>query len=240
MSLTFDGHDLTSLFICGSPQVSVLNSQPDLREVGGRNGAAFVGMTYGTATVALTIAATGGAATRRANVSTLGQWLMVTAPKALVLPDTSDRHYLAVPSGPIDLQRLIDGEVGVLTFELTDPVAYGETKTASLASGGSASITVGGTAPTYLDVTASSAVRDGTSLVWGVRVDGGDFLHVATGSGSARKVEMYSAARVCEVADAITLPTLDSDWLVLAPGTHTVAMDYGTGAATLTWVERWY
>ena len=33
--------------------------------------------------------------------------------------------------------------------------------------------------------------------------------------------------------------TTDSDWLVLEPGTHTLAIDNGTGAATVTFVERW-
>ena len=240
MSLTFNGHDLTTLFSCGDPEITILDAQPDTREVSGRNGAAFIGMTYGVATVAFTIAAIGDAATRRGSFSTLGQWLKVDEPKALVLPDTSDRYYLAVPSGALDLTRGIAVEITKLTFTLTDPVAYGETKTASLASASSASITVSVTAPTYLNVVANSAVRNSSSLVWGVKVDNADFVHVATGSSSARKVEIDSEKRICKVANALALPTLDSDWLVLAPGTHTVAMDNGTGAATLSWVERWY
>ena len=87
---------------------------------------------------------------------------------------------------------------------------------------------------------ANSAVRNSSSLVWGVKVDNADFVHVATGSSSSRKVEIDSEKRICKVANAIALPTLDSDWIVLEPGAHTVAMDNGTGAATLSWVERWY
>lgn len=240
MNLTYNGHDLTTLFLCGDPEISILNSQPDNRDVSGRNGAAFIGMTYGVSTVTCTIAALGTASERRAKFSTLGQWLMVDEPKPLYLPDTPDRYYLAVPSGELKLDRAFDGEITSLTFELTDPVAYGTSRTASLSSGGSATISIGGTAPTYLNVVANSAVRNSSSLVWGIRVDNADFIHVATGSDSSRKVEAYSDKRLCKVANAITIPTLDSSWIELKPGSHTVRMDAGTGAATLSWVERWY
>ena len=140
MPLTFNGHDFSTLCTYGDPVITLLDSKPDTRDVSGRNGAAFIGMTYGVATVAFTLAVTGDAATRRSSLSTLGSWLMVDEPKHLVLPDTSDRYYLAVPSGGLQLTRGIGGEIAQVTFILTDPVAYGETKTASLASGGSASI----------------------------------------------------------------------------------------------------
>ena len=173
-------------------------------------------------------------------LSTLGKWLMVDEPKPLYLPDTPDRYYLAVPGAGLDLTRGIGGEMAQVTFTLVDPVAYGDTQTASLPSGGSVSINVNGTAPTYLNVVANSAIRNSSAQVWGVQVDSVDYVHVVTGSSSSRKVEIYSDERVCKVQDALTLPTLDSDWLKLEPGAHTVAMDYGTGAATLSWVERWY
>lgn len=240
MSLIFNGHDFATLFICGDPKITILNAKPVTREVNGRDGASFVGLTYGTSSVAFTIAALGDAESRRVALSTLGGWLKVDGPKPLHLPDTPDRYYLAVPSGALDLKRLIDGETTTVTFSLTDPVAYGDSHTAALASGGIATINVSGTAPTYLNVVADSAVRNSSSLVWGVRVDSQDYVHVATGTSSPCKVEIDSGERVCKVANAVTLPTLDSDWLKLEPGAHTVAMDYGTGAATLSWTERWY
>ena len=240
MSLIFDGHDFATLCVYGDPKITILNSKPVTRDVSGRDGEAFVGLTYGVSSVAFTIAVIGDAETRRVALSTIGGWLAVDGPKPLYLPDTPDRYYLAVPSRALDLKRGKDGELATVTFMLTDPVAYGEAQTASLASGGSATININGTAPTYLNVTADSAVRNGSALVWGVRVDSQDFVHVATGTASACKVEIDSGERVCKVANALTLPTLDSDWLKLEPGAHTVAMDYGTGAATLSWTERWY
>ena len=107
MTLSFDGHDIESLFVCGDPEISILNAKPDLREVSGRNGAAFVGLTYGTSTISFAIAVQGSASERRAAFSTLGKWLDVDEPKRLVMPDTPDRFYLAVPNAPLKLERAI-------------------------------------------------------------------------------------------------------------------------------------
>ena len=240
MSLIYNGHDFASLFVYGDPTFSILDAQPVLEDVNGRNGQAFLGMTYGSSQVSFTVGIVDDALDRRNAFSQLGQWLMVDEPKPLYLPDTPDRYYLAVPNGAIEVERCIKADKAPVTFLLVDPIAYGETKTATIPSGGSVTINVGGTAPTMPTIAAASAVRDATSLVWGLRLDSADYVHVETGSASARRVDIDCGERVCKVANAAKLPTLDSDWLVLSPGSHTVAMDNGTGAATLTWRERWY
>lgn len=125
-----------------------------------------------------------------------------------------------------------------LKFVCPDPVAYGRERTVTVPSGGSVEFDVEGTyraAPTI----AAQAVRAAGTLVWGLRLDGGDFIHVATGSASARSVEADCAKRTCLVQGSPSLPTLDSDWLALEPGSHVLAMDQGTGAATVTFRERW-
>lgn len=240
MSLIYNGHDFASLFVYGDPTFSILDAQPVLEDVNGRNGQAFLGMTYGSSQVSFTVGIVDDALDRRNAFSQLGQWLMVDEPKPLYLPDTPDRYYLAVPNGAIEVERCIKADKATVTFLLVDPIAYGETKTATVPSGGSATINVGGTAPTMPTIAAASAVRDATSLVWGLRLDSADYVHVETGSASARRVDIDCGGRVCKVANAAKLPTLDSDWLVFSPGSHTLAMDNGTGAATLTWRERWY
>lgn len=239
-TLTYDGHDFADLFVYGDPEFTWLDARPEMRDVAGRDGSAYLGMTYGPAVVSFAIGLVGDPDDRRDAISQLGRWLDVTEPKQLYLPDTPSRYYLAVPEGPLELTRLVCGDMGRIKFSLVDPIAYGQTATASLPSGGSVSITVGGTAPTMPLITASSAVRNSTSLVWGVRLDNADFVHVATGSSSSRSVKIDCNARTCTVTNAAKIPTLDSDWLVLSPGTHTLQMDQGTGAASVSWVERWY
>ncbi len=240
MSLIYDGHDIGSLFVYGDPTFSILDSQPVLEDVTGRNGQAFLGMTYGSSEVTFSIGIIDDAADRRAAFSQLGQWLMVDEPKPLYLPDTPDRYYLAVPNGPIEVERCIRADKATVSFLLVDPIAYGETKTATIPSGGSVSITVGGTAPITPTITAASAVRNSSALVWGVRLDSRDYVQIETGSDSARRVDIDCGERVSKVANAVKLPTILSTWLTLTPGTHTLQMYYGTGAATVSWVERWY
>ena len=240
MTVIFDGHDLGTLFTCGDPDMSILDFRPDLETVPGRNGSAFLGSTLGDASVAFKITVTGAsAAGRRAAFSTLGSWLLVDEPKHLVLPDTPDRYYLAVPSGSLDIERYVDGETAVLSFDLVDPVAYSVTeRTVTVPSGGSVTFDVGGTYPASPRVQAT-AVRSSSSLLWGIKLDGGDYMHVATGSASGRAVVADCASHTLTVSNSAALMTVDSDWLELAPGSHTLSMDNGTGAATVTFRERW-
>ena len=152
---------------------------------------------------------------------------------------TPERYRMAVLAGETALEYASYSATGELTFLCTDPVAYGRERTVTVPSGGSATFMVDGTYPARPAIAAASAVRGASSLVWRLRLDDGDFIAVDTGSASARKVEIDCAGRWCKVADALKLPTLDSDWLALEPGEHTLEMDEGTGAATVTFSERW-
>lgn len=238
-SVIFDGHDLSELFDIGNPEITIANAMPDMRETSGRNGSIFVGTKYGNSTVKFAFAVNGSPDERRDALSILGMWLNVDEPKKLVLPDTPDRFYMAVPKGAITLNRAIGAEHASLTFELVDPVAYGREVEFTVPSGGSVTFHVGGTAATKPTIEAN-AIRDASSLVWGLRLDDGDFVHVATGSSSAKPVSIDCDERTSTVDGSVALPTLDSDWLVLTPGEHTLRMDNGAGAATVTWRERWY
>lgn len=125
-----------------------------------------------------------------------------------------------------------------LSFTAHDPYRRGRRRTATIPSGGSVQFHVGGTAPADVIVESSVAVRSSGSTVWGVRFDEGAFLHVPTGSSSARRVDIDCPARTVRVGNGTAMLTLDSDWPELLPGTHVARMDEGTGAATLIWVER--
>jgi len=237
--LSFDGHDLESLFVCGSPEISILNASPTLEEFDSRNGAVFLGQRWGVSTVAFSIAAIGNAQTRRNAFSQLGAWLAVDEPKKLILPDTPDRYYLAAPEGQCDLTRGIKGEMTQLAFTLVDPIAYSMTETTiTVPSGGNVTFTVGGTAAAKPTIRAT-ATRNSTALVWGLRLDSVDFVHVNTGVNAGRVVAIDCDARTVTISGNAAVPTLDSDWLEFTPGSHTLVMDYGTGAATVKYRERW-
>ena len=145
---------------------------------------------------------------------------------------------MAVPKGAITLNRAIGAEHASLTFELVDPVAYGREVEFTVPSGGSVTFNVAGTFNAKPRITAS-AVRNASALVWGLLLDDDDFIQVDTGSDSARAISIDCDRRTCIVNDEASLITLDSDWLEFAPGTHTLEMEYGTGAATVKYFERW-
>ena len=167
--------------------------------------------------------------------------LSADAPAWLELGDEADVRYLAKVTDAGELSDLWHTGACTVTFTAFDPVAFGRLRSATVPSGGSVDIDVGGTWPTWPTLAATSAVRDSTTGLWGVTLDSGDHLRVVTGTASAVTVAMDCApdARTCLVGGAVKLPTPDSDWLRLSPGKHTVAMDKGTGAAVLTWYERW-
>lgn len=125
-----------------------------------------------------------------------------------------------------------------LTFVASDPVRYGRVREAEIPSGGSVGIDVTGTYPTNVSIRCESATGDDGSGVWGVRFDEGDFCHVEmpTSSGSVR---IDCADRSVRVNGSVSMVTLDSNWPTLAPGSHAVRMDLGTGqGAVVRWQER--
>ena len=239
MSLIFDGHDLSELFYVGDPEITILNALPDLRDVPGRDGSAYVGTRYGNSNVTFTLSLEGGASERRDALSLLGMWLNVSEPKKLVLPDTPDRYYLAVPDSSLSLSRAIDADMAKVSFAIVDPVAYGREMKFTVSSGGSVTFNVAGTYKAKPVINASAAVRSGTSLVWGLLLDSSKHIRVATGSSSSRVVKFDCLNRVCTVANSVTLPTLTSDWLEFEPGTHTIQNDQGTGSCEVSYIERW-
>lgn len=167
-------------------------------------------------------------------------YLMTHGEIKLVVRTHPDEYYMAHLDSISEGDRIGGTGIGYLelAFIANSPWRYGETRSVNIPSGGSASFLVNGNLPAKASVTAASAVRSGGSTVWGVRFDEVDFVHIATGSSSSREVEIDGITRSAKVANAVAMITLDSNWPVLQPGPHTVRMDEGTGAATLTWQER--
>lgn len=168
----------------------------------------------------------------------LSALLDVREPKRLEFGEDGGLWCMAMPNGSIEWARHVSSGSVDVPFLVTETAMYGKTRTVTVPSGSSVEFMVGGTYPTKPEI-AANAVRDASSTVWGVRLDEGDFIHVATGTGSAAQVSVDCGKRTCKVAGATNLPTLDSDWLEFSPGKHTLRMDNGTGAATVTWIERW-
>ena len=160
--------------------------------------------------------------------------------RVLTLPDEPGMYRMATaslndsvktpPTPPVEFS---------VEFTCHDPVAYGIEHSVTVPSGGSVTFEVGGMQPVGVRLAASSAVRNGSSGLWGVRFDEGAFLHVSLSSSTARAVTIDGVSRAVLIANAVDMVTLDSTWPKLSPGSHVARMDQGTGAATLSWIERY-
>lgn len=237
-SITFDGTTLTSTLVASNVKRPPSNRSISTKQIPGMDGAVVTGAVSQSSTVSMTLTCFNrDHDSRRDTARWLRSILQTDEPARLAFSDDGGRYYLAMLQKIGETDR-IDATSWDVTFSVPDPILYGQDVSATVPSGGSVSIEVGGTYPAALRVTASAAVR-GSSGFWGVRLDGGDYMRVALGSDTSRSIDMDSAGATVYVAGDPALMTLDSDWIMLEPGTHTLAMDQGTGAATASWTERW-
>ena len=243
MTLSFDGHDLETIGMCGDPSFDWAGFAPDIEEMESSNGGKLIGQRIQSGTVTFHIAVFGATAeARRVKLSTLAAWLDVDEPKRLVLPDTPNWYYLAVPSAGFAIDANINPYMFELAFTLTDPIAYGITeRTVTVPYGGSVTFTVGGTAPTYPYFGRVLQKPDSTTKQWGLQLDSNEQFVLDFGTTSNRYVQADFGKRVSYVADSLKLPTLNSDWFALTPGEHTITNHIGTGSDTkIKWHERWH
>ena len=231
----FDGHDITDGFV-----MSALSRPRPVRvaravEVDGMRGSALTASGYGPIEVEMRLAAVGDPASRRERVDRLMAGLDVGEARPLSFSDDAGRYYMAVPSGGGAVAHTAWSDEVSLVFLVPDPARYGAERSVALASGSTATVRVGGNTEAALRVAATAARASGG--VWGVTCDGGDAVKVEMGSG-AHSVEIDCERRTAAVDSQAAVPTLASDWIAMAPGTHQISMT-GTGAATAMWTERW-
>lgn len=218
---------------------AIAKTSPDLRYATGRDGASLTGNRLEPLEIKVKARLVTDTIDPR---EIQHEWAKVAATmrhdEPVPLSLTDGIYWLAVLADETKLDFNSYSAYCTLTFLCPDPIAYGREHTVTVPSGGSVTFNVGGSYPAKPKIEAS-AVRDSEALVWGIRLDGGDFLHIATGNASARTVSVDCGERTCVVNSEPSLPTLDSDWLAFEPGSHTLVMDKGTGAATVTYTERW-
>lgn len=202
----------------------------------GADGTFFRGMALKAANVSVSLAPKAGKDLQGLYDALMAK-LDVDAPKRLQFGDEGGRYRMAVPAGLPSMHEWHDYSTITVEFMCPHPALYGETKTASLSTSAS-SVVVAGTYPATCKVTSSNATKSSSDL-WGVRFDNRDFMRVPLASSSASSVAIDSDSRTARAAGSTTMITLDSDWVELSPGSHTVKIDQGGGTATLEWTERW-
>ena len=238
MDITYDGKLLTRRFVAQDVERPIPPMAVRVESLDVADGSFPRGANLDPSNITLRLVATNvrGDARRTAERE-LAALLDAREPRKLVFSDDGGLYYMAQPSGSRVAEILPDAVSIAVEFYLPDPVMYGSTKTASLSTGAS-SITVGGTYPARCKVTSSNATKSSSNL-WGVRLDNGKYMRVPHELGSAVNVTVDTEKRTARVNGSTSMITLDSDWLELSPGSHSVKIDQGGGAATLQWTERW-
>lgn len=237
--VTFNGVDLTALYAVSDLRTSLLPRDISTESVSGRDGEAFTGVRHDTRTITLTLTVRDRSITaRQAAARVLAATLAVDEPKPLSISIDSGLYYLAIPSSDGDASRYYNATQFDVTFLCVDPIAYGEEVSVYVGSGGSKTFTVGGTYPTKPVIVGTSIQRNASIGGWKLTLDSTEYVFVPISSATARSLSIDCEKRVVLLAGVVTVLSPDSDWLVIEPGEHTLAMT-GTGGVTVTYRERW-
>lgn len=238
-TVTFDGHELTQDYYVSNLRTSLLPRTVGMQEVPGLNGMLYTGVRHTERSITLTFTAVSKSmAVRQTAARNLAALLAVDEPKPLQISIDGGLYYMAIPQSSDDAIRWMNATSFDVVFECPDPIAYGTERTVTVPSGGSVTFTVDGTYPTT-PVVSASAAKNGSGGFWRIALEDGTYLlaTIPTGVTSA-PVVADCGERTLTVNGNVSLLAPEADWLLLAPGAHTLTMT-GTGAATVTYNERW-
>lgn len=155
------------------------------------------------------------------------------SPQALVLPVNRGLRYEdALYTGGADMDRLWQHPTLELEFLLSDPVAYGEARTASIGTA-ETRVDAGGTHKAFPTVTCAPP----SGSHWRIEnVTTGEFVDVAATFTGSQVVVLDMARQRCKVNGKDFPVSLASDFFAL-DGVQ--ALRTSSGTATLKWDERW-
>ena len=235
----FNGFDLTSHYLVSDLKASLLPRIINTVEVSGRDGSVLTGVTHTARTITMTLTVRAkDIEDRQMAARMLAAALAVDEPKPLILSIDGGLYYMAIPNAEAEGERYRHATRFEVSFIVPDPVAYGTERSVTVPSGGSVTFEVGGTYPTMPQVSAANA-KNGSGGFWRLRMEDGSYLIASIPSGvTTAPVVADCAKRVLRVNNSVALLDPAADWLVFEPGAHTLTMT-GTGAAVVTWVERW-
>lgn len=236
LTVTYDGHHLNDLFVVEDVVREATGEfVPETATVAGRNGRMWRGTRRDSISITLVLVAVGNNYDEvLAKIRTLASWLDVEEPARLAIGDEGGLWRMAAPTGQTQLERIgVHAARVSVAMTCVDACMHGPGGSVT-SSSGTATLYIDGTLPTPVRIYATSAKNNYTVTDQTI----GKHVTVAVGS-TAKALVIDSASRSATVAGVLKLPTLDSDWLVLAPGAHTLARTSGTGEFTATYESRW-
>ncbi len=237
--VTFDGVDLGELCHVSDLQAPLPPRTIGEEDVAGRDGSLYTGVRLQPRDIRMRMTVRGRTLEeRRQAARDVAAVLAVDSPRPLCISADDGLRWMAVPTTDGDVELMVNHSSFDVTFRVMDPVAYGDQRTITVPSGGSATFYVDGTYPARPTITASAAAN-GAGGFWRLQLEDGSYLIATVPTGlSTAPVVADCLARTLYVNGTLALLQPDADWLELAPGEHTLTMT-GTGAATVTFDERW-
>lgn len=212
-------------------------------DVPGMDGELPTGQTLAAFDLGLTLTVMGREPSAREAVrQRLADMLNTAGEAPLAISEDNGLWYKARFQSTSDGSRSVNAESFDATFRISDPVRYGALRTVNIPAGGSAAFHVDGTYPTMPTVSVDIEVGDGTDQ-WQLRLEDGSYLlcDEPEGASGTELATFDCPSRTLTVGtDVVMMPGI-ADWLVLAPGDHVLTMggDATSGAATVTFYERW-
>lgn len=240
-SLIFNGHDLSELVMCRFGRQVLPPVSNIVQDIPGKHGALFRNMRYGAITQPVTIWLRSEDRRKTASIRRqLAALLHTDEPAPLYLPDEPEIYYLAIVDGETSLSDIVNDEVPETTinFLIVDPIGYGATETATVASGASSALTIGGTWKTYpvatIRPTSTSAARI-TNVTTAEFVEINSTTAGASLSTSSDYVFDMEKERVTRNGATVGV-TADSDFFSVKNGDIIKAIGC---KITLEWRQRW-
>lgn len=234
--MVFDGYDFEALLRVNPTRRLAPPVTDQTVEVPGRPGAVFMRQQINPLAIPVHAELRGRmrdhrdlAALRRL-ISSL---LVRDEPCRLILPDEPGLSYDAKLTDPGELDTLwVTGEAD-LTFTAYDPIAYGQARKATLASG-TTHVETGGTWPSSPVLTLTAT---GSGYVRVTDVDSGDYVLLAQSAASGATVTIDMAAQTAKVNGSLAAVDTSSDFFDLDPDGASVKVQYASGS--MEWEERW-
>ena len=235
----FDGHELSRDYYVSDLRDPLLTRTIGVQDVPGRDGSIFTGVKLAPKTISLRFTAVNKSMeARRAAGRRLAALLAVREPRPLQISIDDGLYYMAIPQSSDDAAQWANATSFEVVFECPNPVAYGAERVITVPSGGSVTFEVGGTHQT-MPVVSASAAANGSGGYWCITKEDGSYIMATIPNGvNTAPVVADCSARTLKVNGSTAMLVPQADWLVLEPGEHTLTMT-GTGAATVTFNERW-
>ncbi len=175
----------------------------------------------------------------RQRARAVAAWLNVRDAKELIFSDEPDLHYLARPTGPVDIEQIIG--IGIVKMSFLVPSGYAEAVTPTIITGSTG--TYGGTLPAPMVITLTAAAGDTLTITQGQYSSPAPFIRLLDpGFEGGEVVIIDTEKRLVTVdgADARPDVDIDSDFenFVLLPGAFVISAEGGV-VESIVYRERY-